>query len=234
MNLLDLIRHDTPLRRTSAHRGGEYSSPCPFCRRGTDRFKVWPACGRWACLGASAGRAGCDRAGDAIAYLRQRDGLSYADACAALGYVATIRPARTPQMLSISVPAPLQPPAAPLAAARRRLGQPLRSQPLQPSGQGRPRLAGAPRAERADDPPGAPRLQPARPLRRPPAVGAAAHRRPPRRLAAAWRRHPLGHRRGRSGASMCAARSRPYKLPPGRPSTWGRRASPPPSTMPTA
>lgn len=110
MNLLDLIRHDTPLRRTSAHRGGEYSGPCPFCQRGTDRFKVWPQRNRWACLGASAGRAGCDRAGDAIDYLRQRDGLSYADACAALGAAGVCR---APQMLSVSVPAPLQPPADP-------------------------------------------------------------------------------------------------------------------------
>ncbi|MBK8799368.1 MAG: hypothetical protein IPM07_25070 [Anaerolineales bacterium] len=56
MNLLDLISKDTPLRRTSAKHGGEYSGPCPLCRRGSDRFKVWPRLGRWACLGGASAR----------------------------------------------------------------------------------------------------------------------------------------------------------------------------------
>lgn len=117
MNLLDLIRHDTPLRRTSANHGGEYSGPCPLCRRGVDRFKVWPVLGRWACLGVKAGRAGCDRSGDAIDYLRIRDGLSYEDACAALG-----RSAKTCTLSQRSplvwvraappAPTPLAPPSA--------------------------------------------------------------------------------------------------------------------------
>lgn len=116
MNLLDLIRHDTPLRRTCAAHGGEYSGPCPLCRRGTDRFKVWPVLGRWACLGVKAGRAGCDRSGDAIDYLRIRDGLSYEDACTALGRSpepCALR-SRTPQILSLPTPTttPLRPPPA--------------------------------------------------------------------------------------------------------------------------
>jgi DNA primase len=85
MNLLTLISHDTTLRRTSAKHGGEYSGPCPFCRLGADRFKVWPAVGRWACLGREAGRSGCDISGDAIQYLRQKDDLTYAEACERLG-----------------------------------------------------------------------------------------------------------------------------------------------------
>lgn len=114
MNLLDLISRDAPLRRTSAKHGGEYSGPCPLCRRGRDRFKVWPLLGRWACLGAKAGRAGCDRAGDAVDYLRARNGLSHADACARLRQTPAARPGRVhaPQMLSVSAPAPLRPPAA--------------------------------------------------------------------------------------------------------------------------
>lgn len=116
MNLLDLIRHDTPLRRSSAKHGGEYSGPCPLCRRGTDRFKVWPLLGRWACLGAKAGRAGCDRAGDAIDYLRIRDGLSYEDACAALGRSPTLCALRSrlpsAPMVAPPAPAPLAPPSA--------------------------------------------------------------------------------------------------------------------------
>jgi hypothetical protein len=97
MNLLDLISRDVPLRRTSSKHGGEFSGPCPLCRRGKDRFKVWPVLRRWACLGFKAGRAGCDRSGDAIDYLRQRDGMSYADACAQLGRTQIVCPGRLPR-----------------------------------------------------------------------------------------------------------------------------------------
>ena len=93
INLLALISRDTQLRKTSAHNGGEYSGPCPICRCGTDRFKVWPNAaggqagmpGRWACLGPKAGRSGCDRGGDAIQYLRDRDNLTFQEACDRLG-----------------------------------------------------------------------------------------------------------------------------------------------------
>ncbi len=112
MNLLDLISKDTPLRRTSAKHGGEYSGPCPLCRRGSDRFKVWPRLGRWACLGSASGRAGCDRSGDAVQYLRERDGLSYGDACARLGQTPDPCARRyAPQVLSVGVPTPLTPPS---------------------------------------------------------------------------------------------------------------------------
>jgi len=46
-SLFTLIARDTTLTRTSAKHGGEYSGPCPLCRKGSDRFKVWPALGRW-------------------------------------------------------------------------------------------------------------------------------------------------------------------------------------------
>ena len=85
VDLLRLIGRDTELKRNCARHGGEYAGACPLCRRGTDRFRVWPALERWACLGAEAGRAGCGIGGDAVAYLRQRDGLSYGAACATLG-----------------------------------------------------------------------------------------------------------------------------------------------------
>ena len=83
-SLFTLIGRDTTLTRTSAKHGGEYSGPCPLCRQGTDRFKVWPEVGRWACLGAAHGRAGCGRSGDAIQYIRERDGVSYREACGRL------------------------------------------------------------------------------------------------------------------------------------------------------
>jgi len=111
VDLLALIGRDTPLRRTGAKHGGEYSGPCPLCRLGTDRFKVWPALGRWACLGRSAGRAGCDRSGDAVQYLREHDGLRYSEACERLGQPPTPSPhPYAPQMISVSVAAPLRPP----------------------------------------------------------------------------------------------------------------------------
>ena len=88
-DLFTLISRDTPLRRTAATNGGEYSAPCPLCRRGTDHFKYWrgttPGGERWACLGPKAGRSGCDKGGDAIQYLRDRDHLTYPEACARLG-----------------------------------------------------------------------------------------------------------------------------------------------------
>lgn len=87
-DLLALIGRDTTLKRTGAGHGGEYAGPCPLCRRGADRFRVWPQLGRWACLGPAAGRAGCDIGGDAVAYLRRRHGLSYTAACESLGIEA--------------------------------------------------------------------------------------------------------------------------------------------------
>lgn len=85
VDLLRLIGRDTELKRNCARHGGEYAGACPLCRCGTDRFRVWPHLERWACLGREAGRAGCGIGGDAVAYLRQRDGLSYTAACETLG-----------------------------------------------------------------------------------------------------------------------------------------------------
>ncbi|MFN8464569.1 MAG: toprim domain-containing protein [Caldilineaceae bacterium] len=95
VDLLALIGRDTVLRRSGSQKGGEYSGPCPLCRTGHDRFKVWPHTahgeGRWACLGRTAGRSGCDKGGDAVQYLRERDGLSYAEANARLGLIPAPR-----------------------------------------------------------------------------------------------------------------------------------------------
>ena len=71
-----------PKRKASCH-GGEYSSPCPFCKDGDDRFIVHPKRhnkngdyqgGRFSCRV-------CGKYGDAINFLRQMNGLSYQDAC---------------------------------------------------------------------------------------------------------------------------------------------------------
>ena len=91
IDLLALIGRDTQLRRVASTHGGELAGPCPLCHTGgsrttgTDRYHVWPRQGRWACLGPRAGRNGCDLHGDAIDYLRHRDGLTYREACDAPG-----------------------------------------------------------------------------------------------------------------------------------------------------
>jgi len=79
VDLLDVLERDTRLRRVSRRDGGEWAGPCPFCG-GDDRFRVWPEAEppRFWCRR-------CGRRGDAISYLREHDGLSYRDACAALG-----------------------------------------------------------------------------------------------------------------------------------------------------
>lgn len=91
--LFTLIARDVELKRTASTHGGEYSSPCPLdCYQGRlsgrDHFKYWRSHHgqeRWACLGPKAGRSGCDKGGDAIQYLRERDHLTYPEACAHLG-----------------------------------------------------------------------------------------------------------------------------------------------------
>ena len=93
IDLPALIGRDTQLKRVASTHGGELAGPCPLCHlggartTGADRFVVWDKLGRWACLGPRAGRNGCDLHGDAIDYLRHRDGIGYREACARLGIV---------------------------------------------------------------------------------------------------------------------------------------------------
>lgn len=81
VDLLALIGTDTALRRVASTDGGEHAGPCPFCG-GVDRFRAWPdhpsGRGRWWCRQ-------CGRGGDAVDYLRERDGLGFAEAVEALG-----------------------------------------------------------------------------------------------------------------------------------------------------
>ena len=71
----------------------EYAGPCPLCGGATnDGFIVWPDRPRG---GAFLCRK-CGASGDGIAFLMQRDGLTYAEACAALG----LEPKRTTGLLS--------------------------------------------------------------------------------------------------------------------------------------
>lgn len=81
IDLLVLIGANTTLRRVASTNGGEWAGPCPFCG-GEDRFRVWPnhpdGKGRWWCRR-------CGQSGDAVDYLRARDGLAYREAMERLG-----------------------------------------------------------------------------------------------------------------------------------------------------
>lgn len=87
----------TPLEKTSwnkRYQSDEYAGPCPWCG-GNDRFHVYPDAndipgvgplGAYLCMGnASGGRSGCGRKGDGIAFIQERDGLTFAEACGRLG-----------------------------------------------------------------------------------------------------------------------------------------------------
>jgi DNA primase len=85
MSILELVQETglDPKRKAGSH-GGEYASPCPFCKDGDDRFLIWPQRhnkngeyqgGRFSCRGP------CGKYGDAITFLRLLQGLSYKEAC---------------------------------------------------------------------------------------------------------------------------------------------------------
>lgn len=105
IDLLQLIGGD--LRRVARSRGGEWAGPCPFCG-GRDRFRVWPIEGRWWCRQ-------CERHGDAVAFVQQRDGVGFRDALRVLeldesgrGVGLPVAPARRPAR----PPEPQDPPPA--------------------------------------------------------------------------------------------------------------------------
>jgi len=91
-NLIEEIGYSS--RRKAACHGGEYCSPCPFCKEGKDRFLIWPnrpnkngeyQGGRYSCRK-------CGKYGDAITFLRDLYGLHYRDACSRLKITPKTRP----------------------------------------------------------------------------------------------------------------------------------------------
>jgi DNA primase len=76
-SFLAWLERDTRLKKAAATRGGEYAGACPFCG-GRDRFRAWPEQGRYWCRQ-------CGARGDAIDYLRRRDGLGFREAVRTLG-----------------------------------------------------------------------------------------------------------------------------------------------------
>ncbi len=87
MDMKDLIEEASYIsKRKAATHGGEYCSPCPFCKDGDDRFLIWPLRhnnngdyqgGRYSCRV-------CGKYGDAITFLRELHGLGYLEACTRL------------------------------------------------------------------------------------------------------------------------------------------------------
>jgi DNA primase len=76
--MLDFIIADgNRVKHVAATYGGEYAGPCPWCG-GIDRFRVWPERDRFWCRQ-------CGRSGDSIQYLRTLRGMSYKEACNAVG-----------------------------------------------------------------------------------------------------------------------------------------------------
>jgi hypothetical protein len=95
IDLLQLVGGD--LRRVARTQGGEWAGACPFCG-GRDRFRVWPQAAppRWWCRQ-------CERHGDAISFVQQREQVRFGDALQRLGLDGVSRPAQP-------APAPARPP----------------------------------------------------------------------------------------------------------------------------
>jgi 5S rRNA maturation endonuclease (ribonuclease M5) len=77
--------------------GNEYHMPCFLCG-GKDRFVLFHD-GKWWCRQ-------CQKSGDAIALLMQRDGMTYTDACARLGETPKEKATTTPPRPTLRVSQP--------------------------------------------------------------------------------------------------------------------------------
>ena len=77
--ILEIIQKHVKLQRVNAT-GTEYNGACPWCA-GVDRFLVWPleaeGKGNFLCRQ-------CGRKGDGIQFLREKENLTYAEACSKL------------------------------------------------------------------------------------------------------------------------------------------------------
>lgn len=98
MNLLDLAQKYGTYRKHSTAKGGEYVGPCPVrstcAGSGEDRFHIWPEqddTGTWWCRR-------CDKGGDAIQFLIEVEGMTFPEACKAVGReIPEHQEMRTPQ-----------------------------------------------------------------------------------------------------------------------------------------
>lgn len=79
-NLLDLVGHETTLKKVASSGGGEWAGPCPICG-GHDRFRVQPYTdgGRWLCRHCTGGAWDT-----AIGYIMRRDNCDFKASCETL------------------------------------------------------------------------------------------------------------------------------------------------------
>jgi DNA primase len=112
IDLLQLVGGD--LRRVARTQGGEWAGACPFCG-GRDRFRVWPQAepARWWCRQ-------CERHGDAISFVQQREQVPFGEALQRLGLDGVSRPVR-PDPPPARPPEPTEPPVAAWQQAARAL-----------------------------------------------------------------------------------------------------------------
>lgn len=80
MNVLESAEKHGHYKKVSSRKGGEYHGPCPMCG-GNDRFHIWPeenGTGGWWCRG-------CNKGGDLIQWLIDVEGMTFPEACKAVG-----------------------------------------------------------------------------------------------------------------------------------------------------
>lgn len=73
MTIINLVERESSLTYRKVTTSGEYAGPCPFCQAGEDRFRLWPAKGRYWCRM-------CGKQGDAIQFLRDFKQMSFTEA----------------------------------------------------------------------------------------------------------------------------------------------------------
>lgn len=85
MNILDLVREKTAVKKVSTTKGGEWAGACPSCG-GKDRFRVWPddrkGKGSFWCRQ-------CGKTGDDVQFLVDFCGMAYREAFKAQGRETT-------------------------------------------------------------------------------------------------------------------------------------------------
>ena len=95
VDLAGLVSHDVEL--TEPEHGDRYYGPCPFCREGEDRFKVFKNTNLFYCRR-------CGQKGDAIEYIMLRHGLGFVQATKWLQDTNNVKPAEISPKLQPTKP----------------------------------------------------------------------------------------------------------------------------------
>jgi DNA polymerase I len=96
-SMANAILHYVPGRfqRVASTHGGEWAGPCPWCK-GTDRFRIWPNRDPYAIVYWCRQ---CGKHGDVIQFLREKEGLSFREACEKAGLSGNGKGAMDPEYL---------------------------------------------------------------------------------------------------------------------------------------